>query len=133
MASVTFGSVGDIIAICQIITTAIKSLSTSRGSDVEYRGLINELWSLAQALESIKSLLEEDTQIKHRGRLRIALQNCRECLERELESIRKFSSSLGKVGSAKSARDAFWKTRWLGHKVLLPAPGIPCPLLRKYD
>ena len=119
MASVTFGSVGDIITICQVITTTIKALSASRGSDVEYRGLINELWSLAQALESIKSLLEEDTEIKHRGRLRIALQNCRECLERELESIRKFSTSLGKVASTKSARDAFWRTRWLGHKVNL--------------
>ena len=119
MASVTFGSVGDIITVCKIITTTIKALSASRGSDVGYRELINELWSLAQALESIKSLLEEDSQIKHKGRLRIALQNCRECLEHELESIRKFSISLGKLGSARSARDAFWKIRWLGHKVHL--------------
>ena len=96
MASITFGSVGDIISICQVIVKTVSALSESRGSAVEYQGLINELWSLAQALESLKSLLDDETQLRHRGRLRLALQNCRECLERELGSLRKFSTSLSR-------------------------------------
>ena len=122
MSSITFGSVGDIIAICQVIVTTVTALSSSRGASVEYRALINELWGLAQALEATKSLLEQRSQLlgpplQSQGRLRIALQNCRECLERELESIQKFSTSMSNAGPTKSAKDAFWKVRWLGHKV----------------
>ena len=69
MASITFGSVGDIIAICQIITTTFRSLSESSGSAAEYRALIGELRSLSQALESVKALLEQGILRQHRGRL----------------------------------------------------------------
>ena len=118
MASITFGSIGDLVATCQVIVNIVNALSASRGSAIEYQELITELWSLAQALESVKSLLEHDPQLPHRGRLGIALQNCRSCLERELNNIQKFSASLSrKANRTTSARDAFWKTRWLGHKV----------------
>ena len=71
MASITFGSIGDLVATCQVIVNIVNALSASRGSAIEYQGLINELWSLAQALESVQSLLEHDLQLPHRGRLQI--------------------------------------------------------------
>ena len=120
MAAITFGSVGDIIAVCQVIKTTIHALSTSRGSAAEYQSLTNSLWSLSQALESVKSLLEKSLPMQHRGRLNVALQNCIEYLDRELDRIQKFAFALRRAGSGNRTIDAFWKLRWQGHKVPLP-------------
>ena len=122
MASVTFGSVGDIIAICQVISTTINALSASRGSAVEYQALLNELASLEQAVEAAKSLLEKPSApqaslLQYEEQLGIALQSCRESLDHELAQIQKFSKSLGKSALTQSAKINFWKLRWLGHKV----------------
>lgn len=50
MASITFGSVGDIIAVAQIAGSIAKALSDARGSAKEYQDLIKELRSFDQAL-----------------------------------------------------------------------------------
>ena len=121
MAFITFGSVGDIISICQIVIRAVAALSKSHGSAFEYQSLIDELHCLSQGLEAIKSLLEEDSaHLHHRGRLRTVLDACRRCLERELEGIRRFESSLGRRASSRgrwSGKDVFRKLQWQTHKV----------------
>jgi hypothetical protein len=42
-AAITFGSIGDIIALGQIALSLAKALSDSRGSAREYQALIKEL------------------------------------------------------------------------------------------
>ena len=121
MASITFGSVGDVISICQIVIRTVTALSKSHGSAFEYRNLIDELYSLSQGLEAVKSLLEQDSaQTHHSGRLRAVLDACQRCLERELESIRRFESSLGWGASSKrrwSGKNVFRKLQWQSRKV----------------
>ena len=48
--SITFGSVGDIIAVGQIAWSLAKALTDSRGSAKEYQSLIKELQTFDQAL-----------------------------------------------------------------------------------
>ena len=120
MVSIAFGSVGDIIAICQVIAATVRSLSSTIGSSTEYESLINSLWSLAQALESVKSLIEQGSQLPHQGRLQTVLGNCHECLDRELDNIRIFAASLRSAGSSNRLKDAIMKIRWQGQKARSP-------------
>ena len=50
MSGITFGSVGDIIAVGQIAWALAKALTDSRGSAKEYQDLIKELQAFDQAL-----------------------------------------------------------------------------------
>jgi hypothetical protein len=50
MSGITFGSVGDIIAVGQIAVQLVQALSDSRGSTKEYRELMRELQMFDQAL-----------------------------------------------------------------------------------
>ena len=50
MSGVTFGSVGDIIAVGQIAWSLAKALSDSRGSAKEYQGLVKELETFDKVL-----------------------------------------------------------------------------------
>jgi len=48
--SITFGSVGDIIAVGQIAWSLATALTDSRRSATEYQGLVKELGGFDQAL-----------------------------------------------------------------------------------
>jgi len=50
MSGITFGSVGDIIAVGEIAWSIAKALNSSRGSAKEYQGLIKELQLFNKAL-----------------------------------------------------------------------------------
>jgi hypothetical protein len=49
-AVITFGSIGDIIAVSQITVSLVKALSDTRGSTSQYQALIKELKHFDQAL-----------------------------------------------------------------------------------
>jgi len=48
--SITFGSVGDVIAVGQIAWALARALTDSRGSAKEYQDLVKELQAFDQAL-----------------------------------------------------------------------------------
>lgn len=50
MSGITFGSVGDIIAVAQIASALALALNDSRGSAKEYQSLKKELQAFDQAL-----------------------------------------------------------------------------------
>lgn len=50
MAGITFGSVGDIIAVSEIACNIISALSKSKGSAKEYHSLVTELQLFNKAL-----------------------------------------------------------------------------------
>lgn len=47
---ITFGSVGDIIAVVEVAWSLAKALSDSKGSVKGYQGLVKELETFEQAL-----------------------------------------------------------------------------------
>lgn len=68
--ALTLGSVGDIIALCNVARTGIEALSSSRGSVTQYNNLLRELWNLSRALDCVKLLLGQDcVQLQRRGDL----------------------------------------------------------------
>jgi hypothetical protein len=54
--ALTFGSIGDIITISQIIAQLIKALSDSKASAAEHHQLLTELTSLQKALNHLDLL-----------------------------------------------------------------------------
>ena len=61
--AITFGSVGDIIVVCQIVQSIVKALDDSRGSASEFRQLMRSLSSLAQALQQTQELVKYQNHI----------------------------------------------------------------------
>jgi small-conductance mechanosensitive channel len=53
---ITFGSIGDLIAIGEIAFVLAKSLSDSRGSAKEYQALVKELRTFDKALLQVNAL-----------------------------------------------------------------------------
>ena len=58
MATVTFGSVGDIISVCLLVRELVECLDKARGSASQYQALANELRSLDRALLEAGLLLD---------------------------------------------------------------------------
>jgi len=50
MPGITFGSVGDIIAVGQLARALAQALSEARGSAKQYQGLVKELQGFEKAL-----------------------------------------------------------------------------------
>ena len=61
--SITFGSVGDIIAVGQIAWSLVQALTDSKGSAKEYQGLVKELRAFERAV------LQASSQSIHKTRL----------------------------------------------------------------
>ncbi|RDL31861.1 uncharacterized protein BP5553_09263 [Venustampulla echinocandica] len=119
---VPFGiSVGDCIAVSILIKDAIKAIDSIHGSASEYQSVIRELWALDRALLEVVSLAEsfettvELNALSHTAR-RIAEQ-CRVCIVRFLDKIRKYEGSLREGGTRNKVRDGWKKVTWgLGMK-----------------
>lgn len=56
MSAITFGSVGDILAVGQIVLTLAQALSNNRGSAKEYQGLVVELHGFDKALLQVSHI-----------------------------------------------------------------------------
>ena len=50
MPPITFGSVGDIIAVSQIARSLVRALNDAKGSAKEYQELLKELQAFDQAI-----------------------------------------------------------------------------------
>ena len=81
---VTFGSVGDIIAVGLLIKDLIKCLDGTRGSSSEYQAIVRELQSLDYAFLQVKPAFLshqelEESNVLQETALRIAKQ-CENCI-----------------------------------------------------
>ena len=56
--SATFGSLGDIVSLCNLIKDLCKALDQSRGLSTEYRAIIAGLWTLDDVLVQAELLCE---------------------------------------------------------------------------
>ncbi len=113
---ITFGSVGDIISVCQVVNELLQALNDCRGSSSEYQGLMRELWSFERALLEVEQLASHCGKLAEINALQqtakqIATQ-CRSSIDDFLRKIRRYRSSLREGGSGSSVRDAFWKIHW---------------------
>lgn len=119
--SVTFSSVGDIIAVCQLVTQAVKATCDSRGSSSEYRDLVSLLSALVIALEHVRATIQTHSHILNLASLEEVLSECHRYLDEHLNMIQKYHLTLRKGGSGNLGRDIAAKLKWTGKKDELTA------------
>ena len=119
--SVTFGSVGDIIAVCQLVIQAVKAISDSKGSSSEYQDLVSLLSSLMVSLEHVRATIQKHSHILNLASLEVVLSECHQYLDSHLNMIQKYQSTLRKGGSGNIGRDVAAKLKWMGKKDELTA------------
>ena len=121
----TFGSVGDIIALCKIVRRGTEALSSVRGSETQLRSLRQEIWNLSHALVSVQSLTQQHEDLRRKGDLEKILSDCHNCFVRFLERIEVYES-LDRLGdqklSVKDLQIIFRKLRWPTQQVLSLVP-----------
>ena len=115
-ASVTFGSVGDIITLCIIIKDLVKALDDSKGSSAQYQEVIRELWALDRVLLEVELLWRTCESTNELNALRETAHRmadqCRRSIEAFLKKVEKYRPSLRDGGSGSVLRDATMKIRW---------------------
>ncbi|KAF2185742.1 cysteine proteinase [Zopfia rhizophila CBS 207.26] len=116
MATFTFGSVGDIIAICQVVQSAVSALNDARGSAADYQALSRSLSSLAQVLFKIDTLSKNKRCVVNMAGLDQTLKDCFKCLHDFYATIEKYSRALGAQGEKRLMKDIFRKIQWLSEK-----------------
>jgi hypothetical protein len=104
---VTCGSIGDIIAVSLLVKDLITALNQSRGSQAEYKQLVDELNLLKDVLDRIDHLCNStvatagrkfEVAALHDATLKIA-QNCRKCIEGFSIRLKRYGKTLGSSGS----------------------------------
>lgn len=118
---VTFGSVGDIIAVAILIKDLVEALDQCRGSQAEYRHLIQELRLLEDVLHEIDQLCHASVSIGAAGFETVALHrtaskitdNCRASIQAFAARLAKYDRALGVDAQKPNAiKSAFAKIRW---------------------
>ncbi|KAF8864214.1 hypothetical protein BDZ45DRAFT_685401 [Acephala macrosclerotiorum] len=127
---ITFGSIGDLIAVGQITFMLAKALNESQGSSHNYRGLIKELRNFDQALLQHEIIpLSDQARLRPSGRItnrapnpelhrlgvstKVAVQDCRETLSKFKDNIeQKYGSSLDSSGTKHWVKDTSKKLLW---------------------
>ena len=113
---ITFGSVGDIISLCLLIKDLVKTLDSSRGSSAEYQAVIRELRSLDHALLEVEALIRSCQQTVQLNALTATVsqcaEQCRRCVTKFHEQLKKSGKSLQPGGSGSFVRDTASKIRW---------------------
>jgi len=101
----TFGSVGDFIAIIALIRDIIEALDDARGSAKEYQDLVRELDTLRQTVEAVQRTLEDPQLIDSLEDLaKTALDTVaqiNDCLNGFLGQIGKYEPTLSAGASGK--------------------------------
>jgi hypothetical protein len=92
----SFGfSVGDVIAVGQIIADISSFLAESGGSKSQYQELLRELESLRHALVHLDNLQPGDSTSTNIDSIKYAALSCRRPLEHFLGKIQRYDKSLG--------------------------------------
>lgn len=113
---VTFGSVGDIIAVGLVIKDLVKCLDDSRGSAAEYQAVIRELRSLEHALLEVELLFlssqgSKELDALQETALRIAKQ-CDGCIGSFRKRVKEYKSSLQPESSSNLVKSVTRKIVW---------------------
>jgi hypothetical protein len=117
---VTFGSVGDIIAVALLVKDLVEALDQCRGSQTEYGQLIQELRLLEDVLRKVNHLCNSrgtsaasfENVALHQTALKIT-DSSRNLIQAFAARLVKYDRALGDNTQKKNAiKSAFAKIRW---------------------
>jgi hypothetical protein len=120
---VTFGSVGDIIAVCLLVKDLVEALDQARGSKAEYQSAIRELWILDRTLLEIELFTkahENASTPELRGLCKTAKDaalQCKTLVSTFRERVKKYKSTFDDGEDPGLLKDVAAKVRWrIGEK-----------------
>lgn len=106
---VTFGSVGDIIAVCVLVKDCVEALSDTHGSAAQYQAVIRELHILEKALSEVgllpRTFASTPELIRLLKNATSRVDQCRQYLEAFKKRVERYDDHLG----AKSNKSAVQK------------------------
>ena len=116
MSFAPVGSLGDVIALINIVKDLVTAFDKRTGSSAEYQEIIRKLWAFNRVLKevevfgrSIKNTDEATTSCKA---ILCVVGQARNSIEASSKGIRQFEPSLRKGGSRSSLQDAARKAQW---------------------
>ncbi|KAH7867895.1 uncharacterized protein C8R40DRAFT_1063404 [Lentinula edodes] len=115
--ALTFGSIGDIITVIELLNRVREALCDSTGSSAEYQALIVDLDVFSDILDAVKSSISSDTRLSPQSESllnahRQAVQSSHDLLKDIHGKIWKYQSSLRAGGSGNAMRDSWRKIGW---------------------
>lgn len=118
---ITFGSVGDILAVAGLVKDLITTLNDSRGSAAEYRQIVQSLQNLHMLLLNLDDLAklcnDRGNSVAESFTARLQAEQCRQYVASFSDKIKKYNHSLREGGSRNAFRDAYWKLHYrITHK-----------------
>ncbi|KAF2998629.1 hypothetical protein E8E13_007405 [Curvularia kusanoi] len=123
---ITFGSVGDIIAVCLLVKDLVEALDEACGSKREYQFVIRQLRILDRTLLEIDLLtkaLDNAATPELRdlcSTIKDAAMECKTLVDTFLERVKKYKSSLDEGQDPGMFKDVVAKVRWrIGEKEAL--------------
>ncbi|KAE9403018.1 hypothetical protein BT96DRAFT_1017253 [Gymnopus androsaceus JB14] len=112
----SFGSVGDFIAVIQLLNGVREALCDSTGSSAEYQALIIDLDVFSDILHAVQRAFSSANHFSPSTSLinahRQAVQSSYELLKDIHKKIRKYQHTLGNGGSGSVMRDSWRKVGW---------------------
>ncbi|KAH8774771.1 hypothetical protein F5883DRAFT_547581 [Diaporthe sp. PMI_573] len=113
-AAFTFGSLGDILAICQIGVSLGKAISDKRGSAKDYQEFRNDVDSLVQVLMQVAATYEASPFMADLARTtKSIVDECGTIMQEELSRLHgKYHDSLQPGGSGSKTRDTYKKVEF---------------------
>jgi len=113
-AALTFGSVGDIIALCGLAVELSRALGSARGSAKEYQSLRKDLDQFVQVLVQVIATFQQFENSPSLDSLRHVTKSivdeCSDEIGQVLCGLRdKYGDSLQRGGSGNRAKDAYRK------------------------
>lgn len=115
--TITFGSIGDIIAVSLLISNALKTIKNSRGARSDYQKTIDELGRLSQILFRVKAVFHDygDMISPQDPIVRSALVTLEECYTRMnsfSKEIAQYEKSLKKGSTARWFNVGITRLKW---------------------
>ncbi|KAJ0165190.1 hypothetical protein CTA2_12068 [Colletotrichum tanaceti] len=114
--TLTFGAVGDFIAVIEVVRSIIVALDDSRGLVKAYRDVVQSLEVLEKTLHLVADLYNEQSPASDTGDLRAIALRCvaqiHLCLQEFSDKIQKFAPSLSNGGTKNVFKDVRRKIQW---------------------
>jgi hypothetical protein len=111
--AVGFGfSVGDFLAILNLVATIIDALRSASHSTSTFRGLLSELLTLEKTLIQVKSIDLDDSQRFEKVALYQAASQCQRSIDAFYGRIQKYQPHFSQAGATFSVKDGWMKIKW---------------------
>ncbi|EON68350.1 hypothetical protein W97_07608 [Coniosporium apollinis CBS 100218] len=113
---VTFGSVGDIIAVCLLVKDLVEALDKRHGSSAEYKAVKGELWVLERTLLEVERASRKFGSTPELNATcettRHAVENCQVSVAAFSAKLKKYARTLGSGIPANPVSTVAAKVRW---------------------